>query len=77
MLQKIRNFLKTFIFAEIGVGVANCILEYFKYQKYGHLTAVPLHMRLMISAGLTLLIVAATFAVWAILGYVIKRKNID
>ena len=76
MLQKIRNLLKTFIFAEIGVGAANCILEYFKYQKYGHLTAVPLHMRLMISAGLTLLIVAATFAVWAILGYVIKRKNI-
>ena len=77
MLQKIRNFLKTFIFAEIGVGVINCVLEYFKYQRYGHLTAVPLHMRIMISAGLTLLIVAATFAVWAILGYVIKRKNTD
>ena len=29
MLQKIRKFLKTFIFAEIGVGAANCILEYF------------------------------------------------
>ena len=75
-MQKIRNLLKTFIFAEIGVGTANCILEYIKYQKYGHLTAVPLHMRLMIRAGMTLLIVAATFAVWAILGYVIKRKNI-
>ncbi|MBE6887532.1 MAG: hypothetical protein E7484_03825 [Ruminococcaceae bacterium] len=77
MLHKIRAFLKNFIFAEIGIGVANCVLEYFKYQKYGHLTAVPLHMRLMISMGLTLLIVAATFAVWAIMGYVIKRKNND
>ena len=75
MLHKIREFLKTFIFAEIGVGAANCILEYFKYQKYGHLTAVPLHLRILISAGLTLLIIAATFVIWLILGYAIKRKN--
>ena len=39
--------------------------------------AVTLVMFLMISAGLTLLIVASTFAVWVIMGYMIKRKNSD
>lgn len=77
MIHKIREFLKTFIFVEIGVGLINCISEYFKYQRYGHLTAVPLHLRILISAGLTLLIIAATFVIWLILGYAIKRKNND
>lgn len=77
MLQKVRDFLKTFIFAEIGVGVINCVLEYFEYQKYGYLTAVPLYLRILISAGAALIIIAVTFIVWLILGYVIKRKNND
>ena len=75
MLPKIRTFLKNFMFVELGVGITNCVLEYFEYQKYGHLTALPLHLRILISAGLTALIIAVTFIVWLILGYVIKRRR--
>ena len=75
MIQKIRNFIKTFIFVELGVGTARCIANYFEYKKYGQFMSAPLSVYILVPAVLTLIIIAVSFAVWYFLGKIIEKQN--
>lgn len=75
MIQKIRNFLKTFIFVELGVGTARCIANYFEYQKYGQFMSAPLSVYILVPAVLTVIIIAVSFGVWYLLGKMIKKQE--
>lgn len=77
MLQIIRDFLKTFIFVELGAGTARCFAEYFEYQKYKGtiLTSAPWYTGIVVTMILTAIVVAVSFIIWLILGYIIKKKS--
>ena len=75
MIKKIRSFLKTFIFVELGVGTARCIATYLEYQKYGQFMSAPLRVYILVQAGITLIIIAVIFTVWYLLGKIIEKQN--
>lgn len=75
MLEKVRDFVKTFIFVELGAGTARSIMEYFEYRKYGHLTSAPWYVGVVGTMLVTAVVIAVSFLIWLILGYMIKRQN--
>lgn len=78
MLQKIRNFLKTFMIVELGVCVGNIIAECLRHKKhpeYYMMNSAPWYYQIIVDIIIFLIIILITLATWYVLGYVIKRKN--
>ena len=78
MLKKIRTFLKTFIFVELGACFANILQEVVRYKKhpeYYLANSAPWYTDIIVVTILTAIVVLVTFIVWLVLGYFIKRKK--
>lgn len=77
-MKKARIFLKNFIFVELGALFGKFLASYMHYRKYPKFyetMSAPWYTEIIFSAIITAVIVALTFAVYLILGRIIKKKE--
>ena len=77
-MKKARSFIKSFIFAEIGIAAGKSIAAYSHYKKYPKFyetLSVPWYTQLVASLLITALIVVISVTVYIVLGKTIKKRE--
>ncbi|MBE6695041.1 MAG: hypothetical protein E7587_01160 [Ruminococcaceae bacterium] len=78
MLDKIRKFLKCFIFVELGSLFGKALADYIHYRRYPEfyeMMSAPWYTDILLSAVLTAAVVFLTFLAYIILGCVSKKQK--
>lgn len=78
MLKKVREFLKCFIFVDLGAAVGRSIAMYSHYKKYPKfygMQSSPWYTELVARLLVTALVVAVAFTAYVIIGRIIKTRE--
>lgn len=79
MLKKAREFLKLFIFVDLGAAMGRSIAMYSHYKKYPkfyEIRSTPWYTELVARLLVTALVVAVAFTAYVIIGRIIKKREI-